>query len=154
LARRASSEIGVARAVRRLQTFDLTDSGGVPPDNSDNELKFSARFHFEAKAQYHVPGAIDNSGCGKGFLVAPGAGGRLTGETRISPAGNADVKPIRPENESPEKKPGAAAQRALAEAEERRRRPTPPAPPEINGRGGLEPVRYGDWEVKGLASDF
>jgi hypothetical protein len=77
----------------------------------------------------------------------------LTGETRISPAGNADVKPFRPENESLEKKPGAAARRALAEAQERRR-PTSPAPPEINGRGGLEPVRYGDWEVKGLASDF
>ena len=29
------------------------------------------------------------------------------------------------------------------------------APPrELNGRGGLDPVRYGDWEVKGLASDF
>ncbi len=28
------------------------------------------------------------------------------------------------------------------------------APKEINGRGGLEPVRYGDWEVKGIASDF
>lgn len=25
---------------------------------------------------------------------------------------------------------------------------------EIDGRGGLEPVRYNDWEVKGLASDF
>ncbi|MFZ0604135.1 MAG: DUF1674 domain-containing protein, partial [Roseiarcus sp.] len=30
-----------------------------------------------------------------------------------------------------------------------------PAPPrELNGRGGLDPARYGDWEVKGLASDF
>jgi hypothetical protein len=28
------------------------------------------------------------------------------------------------------------------------------APPEHNGRGGLDPARYGDWEVKGLASDF
>ena len=27
-------------------------------------------------------------------------------------------------------------------------------PPEKGGRGGFEPVRYGDWEVKGLASDF
>ena len=27
-------------------------------------------------------------------------------------------------------------------------------PTEINGRGGEEPTRYGDWEVKGLASDF
>ncbi len=26
--------------------------------------------------------------------------------------------------------------------------------PEVNGRGGLEPVRYDDWEVKGIASDF
>jgi hypothetical protein len=25
---------------------------------------------------------------------------------------------------------------------------------EHHGRGGLEPVRYTDWEVKGLASDF
>ena len=25
---------------------------------------------------------------------------------------------------------------------------------EVNGRGGLEPVRYDDWEVKGIASDF
>ncbi|HTZ67434.1 MAG TPA: DUF1674 domain-containing protein, partial [Roseiarcus sp.] len=22
------------------------------------------------------------------------------------------------------------------------------------GRGGLDPVRYGDWEVRGIASDF
>jgi hypothetical protein len=28
------------------------------------------------------------------------------------------------------------------------------APLEHNGRGGLDPARYGDWEVKGLASDF
>ncbi|WP_029354715.1 DUF1674 domain-containing protein [Bosea sp. 117] len=51
-----------------------------------------------------------------------------------------------------------AAQRALAEAEERRaaaRAAEAQAPPvEINGRGGPEPVRYGDWEVKGIASDF
>ncbi len=25
---------------------------------------------------------------------------------------------------------------------------------EINGRKGLEPTRYGDWEVKGISSDF
>jgi hypothetical protein len=25
---------------------------------------------------------------------------------------------------------------------------------ELNGRGGLDPVRYDDWEVKGIASDF
>jgi hypothetical protein len=50
-----------------------------------------------------------------------------------------------------------AAQRALAEAEARRREidgMTAFAPKEEGGRGGLEPVRYGDWEIKGLTSDF
>jgi hypothetical protein len=50
-----------------------------------------------------------------------------------------------------------AAQRALKEAEERRmqaKRPTDDLPREINGRGGEDPARYGDWEVKGIAIDF
>ncbi len=49
------------------------------------------------------------------------------------------------------------AQRALAEAEIRRaerRRTEPARPREINGRQGPEPVRYGDWENRGIASDF
>lgn len=51
----------------------------------------------------------------------------------------------------------AAARRALAEAEARRRAHSEAEaaqPKELGGRGGKEPVRYGDWEVKGLASDF
>ncbi len=49
-----------------------------------------------------------------------------------------------------------AAQRALAEAEVRRREADakPPLPTELGGRKGPEPVRYGDWEKKGLAIDF
>ena len=47
-----------------------------------------------------------------------------------------------------------AARRALAEAEARRPRAEPELPREVSGRGGLDPVRYGDWEVKGIASDF
>lgn len=49
-----------------------------------------------------------------------------------------------------------AALRALAEAEERRKAAAakPPLPPELGGREGPEPVRYGDWEKKGLAVDF
>jgi len=50
-----------------------------------------------------------------------------------------------------------AARRALAEAEERRRQykeAEAKVPAEKGGRGGLEPARYGDWEVKGLTSDF
>jgi hypothetical protein len=49
-----------------------------------------------------------------------------------------------------------AAERALAEAEARRRAKAAPAkaPQEIDGRGGPDPVRYGDWEAKGRLSDF
>ena len=50
-----------------------------------------------------------------------------------------------------------AAVRALAEAEERRRKAEAeqaPMPKELGGRKGPEPVRYGDWEKKGLAVDF
>ncbi|TNF64971.1 MAG: DUF1674 domain-containing protein [Rhodobacteraceae bacterium] len=48
-----------------------------------------------------------------------------------------------------------AARRALAEAEERRRKAKAlEMPTELGGREGPEPVRYGDWEKKGLAIDF
>lgn len=48
-----------------------------------------------------------------------------------------------------------AALRALAEAEERRKAAKAlNLPPELGGRDGPEPVRYGDWEKKGLAIDF
>ena len=50
-----------------------------------------------------------------------------------------------------------AAQRALAEAEARRKAAQDSAkalPKEFQGRKGLEPTRYGDWESKGIASDF
>jgi hypothetical protein len=50
-----------------------------------------------------------------------------------------------------------AAERALAEAQARRKTHDAAEsnlPKEVGGRGGLEPVRYGDWEVKGIASDF
>lgn len=52
-----------------------------------------------------------------------------------------------------------AAQRALAEAAERRANetaadPEPDAPKEINGPKGPEPTRFGDWERKGRTSDF
>lgn len=47
------------------------------------------------------------------------------------------------------------AVRALAEAEARRKKAkTLEMPKEYGGRDGPEPVRYGDWEKKGLAIDF
>lgn len=65
------------------------------------------------------------------------------------PGGEADAKPALPD----------AAVRALAEATARRRErgsDSAAAKPatEVDGRGGLDPARYGDWEVNGLASDF
>jgi hypothetical protein len=50
-----------------------------------------------------------------------------------------------------------AAQRALAEAEARRIAAAAnarPMPKELQGPKGPEPTRYGDWENKGIASDF
>jgi len=67
------------------------------------------------------------------------------------------------ENNGPGAAPGKVlspvAQQALREAQERRAKIDAKAAEiardkEKNGRGGLEPVRYGDWEVKGIASDF
>lgn len=47
------------------------------------------------------------------------------------------------------------AQRALAEAEARRKAAKPlDLPPELGGRDGPEPVRFGDYEKKGLCVDF
>ena len=45
------------------------------------------------------------------------------------------------------------AQRALAEAAERRKRAEKLAP-EQGGPSGPEPTRFGDWERKGIAVDF
>lgn len=58
--------------------------------------------------------------------------------------------------------PGAApgkvltpeARRALEEAHARRQQEAPALPPEEGGPKGLEPTRYGDWERKGIVSDF
>ena len=61
-------------------------------------------------------------------------------------AGTVERRPLTP-----------AARRALAEAEARRAeidRRAKDHPKEINGPRGPEPIRYGDWEVKGIASDF
>jgi hypothetical protein len=58
----------------------------------------------------------------------------------------------------PERKPlTPAAKRALAEAEARRQAAeanAQPAAKELQGPKGPEPTRYGDWENKGIASDF
>jgi len=48
-----------------------------------------------------------------------------------------------------------AGERAKAEAEVRSRAQAPAAlPREVGGQNGPEPTRYGDWEKKGITSDF
>jgi hypothetical protein len=61
------------------------------------------------------------------------------------------------ETATPRKPLTDAALRASREAEERRLaylEQEALAPKEIGGRGGNDPARYGDWEIKGRASDF
>ncbi|MDR6266154.1 MULTISPECIES: DUF1674 domain-containing protein [Rhodobacterales] len=54
-----------------------------------------------------------------------------------------------------QKKLQSAAERALAEAEARRAAAKPQdLPSELGGRDGPEPTRFGDWEKKGIVSDF
>ena len=59
------------------------------------------------------------------------------------------------EGAAPKKPLSPAAERALKEAEERRRAAAgPKMPAEFGGRGGADPARFGDWEINGRAIDF
>lgn len=58
-----------------------------------------------------------------------------------------------PPNAAPGKILTPEARRALEEAAARRKA-APELPPETGGPSGPEPTRYGDWERKGIASDF
>ncbi len=81
------------------------------------------------------------------YIAAPGGRKQVMSEDENRAAGTDPAG--RTKKLSPE------AQRALAEAEERRRHAKAPnPPPEANGPKGPEPIRYGDWERKGIASDF
>ena len=61
-----------------------------------------------------------------------------------------------PENAAPGKPLSAAARRALEEAAARRRAEAEAASlaEELGGPSGPEPTRYGDWERKGIVTDF
>ncbi|WP_372425114.1 DUF1674 domain-containing protein [Salinarimonas chemoclinalis] len=78
-------------------------------------------------------------------------------ETR--PVDSRPVETAEPPGAAPGKALSPAARRALEEAAARRaaidaRAAEIAAQPETAGRGGLEPVRYADWEIKGIACDF
>lgn len=64
-------------------------------------------------------------------------------------------KPVDSSTPAPIKTLSPAAQRALAEAAARRAAAAPvPSAKEFQGPEGPEPTRFGDWERKGIASDF
>jgi hypothetical protein len=89
-----------------------------------------------------------------GMGDAASQGPAATGEPMIV---DEILPPEIPEGAAPGKELAPAARRALAEAAERRRAIDAKAAgqaKEHQGRGGLDPVRYDDWEVKGLAADF
>jgi hypothetical protein len=79
-----------------------------------------------------------------------------------SPASNPESNPeatATVPGAAPDKPLSDAARRALQEAADRRaeidaRAKEIAREPERLGRGGLEPVRYNDWEIKGITSDF
>ena len=60
-----------------------------------------------------------------------------------------------PDQAEIEKRIREAGERARAEADQRRAaEPQKPHAKEVNGPKGPEPTRYGDWERKGIVSDF
>jgi hypothetical protein len=86
---------------------------------------------------------------------------RLLRQVRLMSSKQNLLEPAAPEGvdkDAAERRPlTPAAERALAEAAARRAerdRIAGEQPKEAGGRGGLDPTRYGDWEISGLTSDF
>ena len=78
-----------------------------------------------------------------------------TADTETAGSVDADATDALPKRRFEDLPP--AAQRALREAEARRAEidaRQDQLPREVDGRGGLEPTRYEDWEIKGIACDF
>jgi len=66
-----------------------------------------------------------------------------------------NAKHVMPDQPSENPPLSDAAKRALAEARKRREQEAQKVlPVEIDGRDGPEPTRFGDWEKKGITSDF
>jgi hypothetical protein len=90
------------------------------------------------------------------ILPQSGVGGdQPTADSSASAAVSAEV--VTAGTDLPPRVLTPAARRALAEAEERRRLRDAAAearPAEVGGRGGPDPVRYGDWEKGGICWDF
>lgn len=85
-----------------------------------------------------------------------------TSRSRVQTLSDKTNSPVAQTADPPARKPlSPEAQRALAEAAARRAEADRLAaeaaktrPRELQGPKGPEPTRYGDWENKGIASDF
>jgi hypothetical protein len=102
-----------------------------------------------------IVASSDNIVCARMRIFNSGPKGRDVGQS-MDETQEADNLGAEPADETREALT-PAAKRALAEAEERRKHreaEEKAAPREIGGRGGEDPARFGDWEVKGLAVDF
>lgn len=81
----------------------------------------------------------------------------LKRETIMTDANDTENLPDDAPSQHANKVLSPAAARALAEAKARRKSQLEQEAgiaPEKGGRGGKDPARYGDWEVKGIAVDF
>src|SRR5262245_32061934 len=105
--------------------------------------------------------AVDPSPGACGTAVSPGAGRPFRAAHHAPRAGRRSCKMRQVVDRStpaPPKRLTPQAERALKEAQERRQRAqttaAAPQAPEVGGRRGPDPTRYGDWEKNGIASDF
>jgi hypothetical protein len=92
-----------------------------------------------------------------GYMMVSGRPGFNDARQAMTDGKPADTSKPLDDNARSGKPLPEAARRALAEAEKRREdylKREAAMPKEIGGRGGKEPGRYGDWEIKGLTSDF
>jgi hypothetical protein len=87
-----------------------------------------------------------------------GAGfSKARGRERIMSEQTSPSSPAPSSEDEPKRELSPAARRALEEAAERRRKADAERTArakELGGREGPDPVRYGDWENGGIASDF
>jgi hypothetical protein len=101
-------------------------------------------------------GTLPLRSCRRTLRCGLAGGGEARHGSAMSDTDATPTDPTAAPETAPTRELPPAARRALAEAAERRAAIEAAAslPPERHGRGGLEPVRYGDWEIKGLAADF
>jgi hypothetical protein len=133
--------------------------GAGPADVSGESARAKSAAHFDLRGLCREHAGLQRmtSLASTGRLDRSGATPHVKPMTKSSPVPAPEGSPAAQAGPTEPRALTPAVRRALAEAEARRAeidRRAEDHPKEINGRRGPEPVRYGDWEVKGIASDF